>query len=98
MLDTVWHDTRDAVRAMRAQRTVATVAILTLALGISVNTSIFAIATAVLNPELPRDCARRLVASPVLRRAAARYDEKSSQCGKLPAHFVSHALGEVCVL
>ena len=53
MLDTVWHDVRHAIRAMRAQRTVATVAILTLALGISVNTSIFAIANAVLNPEVP---------------------------------------------
>jgi len=61
MLDTLWSDTRSAFRAMRAQPTITAVAALTLALGLSVNTSIFTIATAVLDPELPYVAADRVV-------------------------------------
>ncbi len=61
MFDTVWQDVRDAGRALRAQRMVAPVAGATLALGISGNTSIFAIAKAVLDPELPYSDADRIL-------------------------------------
>ena len=70
MLETLWRDIRRGVRAIRAQPATATAAILTLAVGISVNTSIFAIATAVLDPELPYVATDRVVVA-YARNAAA---------------------------
>src|SRR4030095_14316303 len=62
MLESLWYDTRSAARAMRAYPITAAVAIATLAAGISVNTTVFAIAGAVLDPELPTASDRVVVA------------------------------------
>jgi putative ABC transport system permease protein len=62
MLESLWYDARSAARAMRAHPITAGVAIATLAAGISVNTTVFAIAGAVLDPELPRASDRVVVA------------------------------------
>src|SRR4030095_3522419 len=62
MLESLWYDARSAARAMRAHPITAGVAIATLAAGISVNTTVFAIAAAVLDPELPNASDRVVVA------------------------------------
>ena len=62
MLESLWYDARSAARAMRAHPITAAVAIATLAAGISVNTTVFAIAAAVLDPELPAVSDRVVVA------------------------------------
>ena len=62
MLESLWYDARSAARAMRAHPITAAVSIATLAAGISVNTTVFAIAAAVLDPELPTASDRVVVA------------------------------------
>ena len=62
MLESLWYDARSAARGMRAHPITAAVAIATLAAGISVNTTVFAIAAAVLDPELPTASDRVVVA------------------------------------
>jgi putative ABC transport system permease protein len=62
MLESLWCDVRSAARAMRTHPITAAVAIATLAAGISVNTTVFAIAGAVLDPELPTASDRVVVA------------------------------------
>ena len=62
MLESLWYDARSGARAMRAYPITAAVAIATLAAGISVNTTVFAIAAAVLDPELPTASDRVVVA------------------------------------
>jgi len=62
MLESLWYDARSAARGMRAHPIAASVAIATLAVGISVNTTVFAIAAAVLDPELPNASDRVVVA------------------------------------
>ena len=62
MLESLWYDARSATRGMRAHPITAGVAIATLAAGISVNTTVFAIAAAVLDPELPTASDRVVVA------------------------------------
>ena len=62
MLESLWCDVRSAARAMRTHPITAAVAIATLAAGISVNTTVFAIASAVLDPELPTASDRVVVA------------------------------------
>jgi predicted permease len=62
IIESLWYDARSAARAMRAHPITAVVATLTLAAGISVNTTVFAIAAAVLDPELPTVSDRVVVA------------------------------------
>lgn len=62
MLDSLWYDARSAARGIQAHPITAAVAVATLAVGISVNTTVFAIAGAVLDPELPTVSERVIVA------------------------------------
>ena len=62
MLNGVWQDTRFALRMLRRQRGFATIAVLTLAIGIGANIVIITIGDAVLLRPLPYADADRLVA------------------------------------
>ena len=64
-LDSLWHDLRYGCRACRNNPGFAVVAILTAALGIGANTSIFTVVNAVLLRPLPyKDAERLVVGSP----------------------------------
>src|SRR5690242_17760146 len=62
MLNGIWHDTRFALRMRRRQRGVATIAVLTLAVGIGANIAIITVGDALLRRPLPYPDADRLVA------------------------------------
>jgi putative ABC transport system permease protein len=62
MLDSVWQDTRSALRTFRRQPGFATIAVLTLALGIGATTAIVSVCDALLLRALPYPDADRLVA------------------------------------
>jgi hypothetical protein len=62
MLNGVWHDTRFALRMLRRQRRITTIAVLTLAVGIGANIAIITVGDAVLLRPLPYPDADRLVA------------------------------------
>src|SRR5438093_7150779 len=62
MLNGIWQDTRFALRMLRRQRGFATIAVLTLAVGIGANIAIITVGDAVLLRPLPYPDADRLVA------------------------------------
>jgi len=62
MLNGIWQDTRFALRMLRRQRGVTTIAVLTLAVGIGANIAIITVGDAVLLRPLPYPDADRLVA------------------------------------
>ena len=61
MIDTLWQDVRYGIRALLAKPGFASIAIITLALGIGANTAIFSVINAVLIRPLPFEDADRLV-------------------------------------
>ena len=62
MLNGIWQDTRFALRMLRRQRGFATIAVLTLAVGIGANIAIITVGDALLLRPLPYPDADRLVA------------------------------------
>ena len=79
MLESLWCDVRSAARAMRTHPITAAVAIATLAAGISVNTTVFAIAGAVRRLRCVMVAPRQVTSGLMSRRSRARRTAEASR-------------------
>jgi hypothetical protein len=93
MLEACWHDVRYAFRSLRRRPLVATVAILSLALGIGVNTAIFSVLDRLLLSQLPVPAPEELVTVTcpfMARRSAATGSSSRVDTLSLPRTWSAH--------
>jgi predicted permease len=91
VVDTIWQDTRYALRAMRHNLTFTVVVVLTLALGIGANTAVFSVLNSVLLKPLSYPRAEELVALRHTAPGATGSTSSSDGLNLSPSMYFSYA-------